>query len=931
MRQMAVLGVLAVAGALAVEDGRAQDQAPRPPAATFRSAVDLVPVDVNVIDRNGRPIADLTAGDFVLTVDGRPRTIVSAEYVAAARESAPSRPQPVHYSTNTASAGGRLLMLVVDQGNIGAGRGKLALDAASRFLERLHPSDRVGLVAIPAAGTQIDFTSNHAVVRSMLPKLVGTATPIMTSYRIGLSEAVQIDGGDPRALEQLLARECAGVREPAEIEMCNRQLTADAQQLAQVARERARNSLVSLRHLVERLAATPAPKTIVLISEGLVIDRDDGELAWLGPAAARGQVVLYVLQLDQPTFEASSGRPSPTRAEDVYLAREGLSRLAELARGTVMRVAGNADPAFARLSSELSGYYLLGFEPEAADRDGKPHRIHIQVPGRTNVDIRARGEFVIETGAAMTDEAVLAATLKTPLLAGEIGLELSAYTLGDPESGKLRVVLAAEIDRSQHPTGPLSVAYMLVDAQGRLIGSRIDPAVQAPVRPTTRSQLYVGAMLADAPGIHTAKLAVIDERGKRGSVEHTFRAQLVPAGQIRATDLLIAENTGTTDVGVLPAVAGEFSTDTLHGYLELYSDAPEILRDASVTFEVADGETARALDSGVGRSPSASAAARNRRIVEGSVTIGLLPPGDYVARAVIEIRGRKAGQVVRPFRITRAAPSITAPGVSRMAGPARPAIPFTSRIDDFDRQAVLAPPVLGFFLDRMSAAPGADPATLPAFGHARAGRFDALTDALKGAGSDQVAPAFLHGLALYARGDLEGAAGRFREALRLDSEFFPAVFYLGSCYAAGGRDREAVGAWKTSLVTESDAPFIYTLLGDAMLRLRDLESAIDILTEASTLWPSNDDVLMRLGTAQVMAGRHEEGLQTLEGYLARHPSDADRHFLALRALYETRAAGRSIKSPEADRALFNRYAGAYATANGTQQALVEQWRRFMRN
>jgi tetratricopeptide (TPR) repeat protein len=306
----------------------------------------------------------------------------------------------------------------------------------------------------------------------------------------------------------------------------------------------------------------------------------------------------------------------------------------------------------------------------------------------------------------------------------------------------------------------------------------------------------------------------------------------------------------------------------------------------------------------------------------------LLPPGEYVARAVINIRGQKAGQVVRPFRVTRAAPSLTAPGATRVAGAARAPIPFTSRIDEFDRRSVLSPQVVGFFLDRMNVAPG-DAVAPPAMEHARAGRFESLSEALSGASTDQVAAAFLHGLALYARGDLEAAAGKFREAIRLDSEFFPAVFYLGSCYAAGGRDREAVGAWKTSLVTESDAPFIYTLLGDALLRLRDMDAATDILTEAATLWPSNDDVVMRLGTAQVMAGKPEEGLQTLEGYLARHPSDADRHFLALRALYEARAAGRSIKSPEADRALFARYSAAYEAAQGPQQALVDQWRKFM--
>jgi hypothetical protein len=57
-------------------------QAPAPGTQPFRSSIDVVRVDVSAIDGSGRPIADLTASDFELRVDGRPRTIVSAQFVA---------------------------------------------------------------------------------------------------------------------------------------------------------------------------------------------------------------------------------------------------------------------------------------------------------------------------------------------------------------------------------------------------------------------------------------------------------------------------------------------------------------------------------------------------------------------------------------------------------------------------------------------------------------------------------------------------------------------------------------------------------------------------------------------------------------------------------------------------------------------------------
>ncbi len=187
--------------------------------------------------------------------------------------------------------------------------------------------------------------------------------------------------------------------------------------------------------------------------------------------------------------------------------------------------------------------------------------------------------------------------------------------------------------------------------------------------------------------------------------------------------------------------------------------------------------------------------------------------------------------------------------------------------------------------------------------------------------------AFLSGLALYSKGELEPAAARFREALRLDSEFFPAAFYLGTCYAAGGRDLEAVGAWQLALVTESDAPFIYTLLGDALLRLREVDQALAILDDAAARWPENDEVQVRIGAALAMAGKRADALRKLETYLDKHPDDQERQFVALRLLYQARTDGKPIRSTNEDRALFTKWADRLyrrqRPAAGARRAMAE--------
>lgn len=101
-----------------------------------------------------------------------------------------------------------------------------------------------------------------------------------------------------------------------------------------------------------------------------------------------------------------------------------------------------------------------------------------------------------------------------------------------------------------------------------------------------------------------------------------------------------------------PAQRFKSSVDILHGYLELFADAPEPLDLARVTLEVAETESSPALE----RVPISLAAPRDNtrcRIGGAQANVARLPPADYVARAVIAIGSRDVGRVVRPFRIER--------------------------------------------------------------------------------------------------------------------------------------------------------------------------------------------------------------------------------------------------------------------------------------
>ena len=892
-------------------------------APAFKSSVDLVPVDVSVIASDGKPVTGLTPTDFTLTVDGRPRRIASAEFLSDSGDTkASARPASVTYSTN-ADTSGRLIMFVVDQSSIGPGRGRAAMESATRFISQLSPADRVGLITIPGSSTQIDFTRNHSLVTQALPRLVGQAETYPTQYRIGVSEATAVQQGDPTQLSTIVDRECASIRQPEEAGICRSRVASDVSGIAALVRERTQQTLGALRALLDRLAPTQTPKTVVFVSEGLVVERVS-DVSWLGPAAARGQVTIQILHLDSPTSDASVAREAATSGRDRALGRDGLELLAGATRGGVFQVTSAADNAFARLAIELSGYYLLSFEPEAADRDGKLHKIKVAVPGRSG-EIRSRSEFAIDYKRAKTDEEVMADIVRSPLLAADIGLKLNAFSLKDAETGKVRVLMVVEIDRSANPDAHLTLGYILTDADGHVATSQIDRDVKAPIQ-SNKMQTYTVFMLSDTKGPHTLKVAVLDNAGRRGSVEHSFTPSLTTLGELRAADLLLAEEVENGG-SVLPSIGGEFTSGVVATYIELYSDVVETLKSTSVMFEVSDNEDGRAMDGAVGRVRASTADSPDRRALEASFKTTLLPPGDYVVRAVVSANGKQVGRVTRPIRIGKTVSAAAKVNSATLRPGARPVVvPFSSRIERFDRASVLTPQVVGFFLERMDFSSRGESSPSAAIDHARSGRFDEALGALRSK-NGTVPSAFMSGLALYAKGELEPAAAKFREALRLDSEFFPAAFYLGSCYAAGGRDEQAVGAWQLSLVTQSDAAFIFTLLGDALLRLRDANQALEVLNEAAAQWPEDQEVQVRLGAAYAMAGKRAEALLKLEPYLDAHPQDHERHLIALRTLYEAHAAGAPVRSKEEDRALFTRWAAAYTAAKGPQVALVEQWQR----
>jgi tetratricopeptide (TPR) repeat protein len=243
----------------------------------------------------------------------------------------------------------------------------------------------------------------------------------------------------------------------------------------------------------------------------------------------------------------------------------------------------------------------------------------------------------------------------------------------------------------------------------------------------------------------------------------------------------------------------------------------------------------------------------------------------------------------------------------------------------FDPKTVLQPDVVTRMLQPVLENNPSN-AVVSAAAEAGRGELTRLPDSLK-AGGDDPATALLRGMGLFARGELEPAANEFRRALRADSELSAAAFYLGACYAAGGRDKEAVGAWQTTLASDNQDPIVFTLASEAYMRLKDWPAALDLAKEAASVRPGDEAVQRQLIRAEALGGDRRAAVQAIDQFVAEHPGDHEIALLGMKLLYDAAADGKPVASPRDDVARFDRYLAAYRAAKGPELGLAERWKQ----
>jgi VWFA-related protein len=914
-----ILFALAIVSSATVAAAQ-QAQDPRAPSSvdgqqpTFRTGVDVITVDVGAVDSRGQPVIDLHAPEFTVKIDGQARRVVSADLVkydytpdnGITRRPAPKQQEfETLYTTNIRQPEGRMIMIAVDQMNIRPGAARPILESAARFLDKLNPADRVAFISYPEPGIVVDFTSDRQRLRLAMQKVIGTQSRFVGRRNIGLVEAIDIaQKGDDRRMQEVTNRECRGLLDMA-LEQCMRDIVDESNSILWTTRRDTEASLRGLREWLQHLGETEGQKTLILLSEGLVTD-SPSDLEDVVRTAMRGRVAVNVLLMDVPRSDATQGPLPPTFTEDRELEIRGLNDLASLSRGSIFQVVGTADRAFERLASEISAYYLLSVEQSPSDRDGRNHRIDVSVQ-RRGVTLRSRQAFVLDpTGGRKKPEDSLVDSLRSPLAVAGVPLRLTTFIYQDPKAnGKVRVVMAADVGQAGSPSGQYTMGFIVVDDQGKVVASRSEKLKLEPLEGRSNASLsYLDSVTVD-PGVYEVRLAAVDADGRHGSVIRDVNAWKMAGEEFTYADLVV-NHAATASAGLRPDVEPHVDADGVAAYMELYAASEETFKDVKVNFEIADDDSAPALlTMPVDLRAGAQATWRNAL---GFIGAEPLPAGRYVARARIMKGEKLAGVLVRPF--------ILEPAPASKGGPIVIPAAF-ARVAVFDRNAVLQPALINSMLDSIASR---SPSLKSAMTEARAGRYaPAALEALTA--GDQQAAAFLKGLDLYAKGQIDQAATQLNIAAGPRREFYPAALLLGACFAAGGRDRDAAGIWQMALGTEERPLVAYTMLADARMRGGQADAVVTVLKPAYASHPTDDELGKRLAIAYMMTAAFGEALPILDGYLTRHPADADALFAAVLAQYQVSlVTGAELSA--ADRAKLLKYGKAY---KGPQEPLLAKY------
>jgi len=708
---------LGVAAIVQADDVKARSGGQIP---AFPSGVEQVTVDVVVADKGGTPIKGLRRQDFTLTEDGTPQAIASFEPIEVAEKPTRTVTLQQHVSSNTDAVKrtARTFVVVFDGLHLTPQGAEVARKAIEKFLTtELHDDDYVMLLGTQSATwVSTRFGLGRDDLLAALKRQKGTARAEATWDYMSEYEALRVDAFRDVDVGARVARRWAAsgfALNPTqeEIQKMSRTdnspnpttqpgtidsvVTDKAREVRQDSRIRLDATLALLRRMLEALTDVKGRKSVLLVSEGFVVDLDSKESRPVREAARRANAAVYFIDArglsGQSMFSSAAWGPSlnpndaTAYAIEADLLSEGTQAVAADSGGFTVRNGNDLAGAMGRIARESQSYYLLGYRPTRSTSDGKFHRIGVSV-SRRDVVVRARRGYYAGTPdsasipAATVQNESFQAALDSPYDIDSLPLRLTTHTFNESSPGKIKTTVVADVEvdqfrwQSKEDRHLDAVEFLLLVANRKTDEvQRYDQTIELNLREETRAQLVASAMpiVRDfelAPGRYIVKLVVREKNsGRMGTVAHEFNVPEL--GTLRLSTPIITdkarEASGQTVPQLVMRTQRAFPTGTYVAcQYEVYGAKSS---DADGKPHVSGGYAIQRADGTlVSETPATAINALSGGVVR-TLLLSLdgFAPGEY--RVVLKVKDDIADQgveAVEPFVVTAA----TASGSAKAPG-----------------------------------------------------------------------------------------------------------------------------------------------------------------------------------------------------------------------------------------------------------------------
>jgi VWFA-related protein len=382
-------------------------QTAQSPTPTFKSTTELVEVDAVVFDRNGNFVPGLTADDLTLYENGKPQKI--QQFFLVTHDQAVSDGSAAAAPDDESRSGAhRVFVMLFDEAHLSNESLMRVKDGASAFVREMFTAGDAGGVFLNGGMYKgrltIDKGELLGGIRAVQPAFENRQAilaPFRQWPRVNDEvEASRIADGGREVLERLGAQAC-GEDPPAcasegGVGNVENMIQQKARLYVRQARLMTDQTMQSLQRVANGLARIPGRKTVVMMTEGFFVEDSRTYLETLAAQAARSGITIYSID-GRGLVSHMAANPDVVMTErgrntTFDTGEDGPTILTEGTGGFMVRNLDDMKRAFGMIVRDTSTYYIIGYQPDNPNMDGKVRKIELKanVPG---AHVRARKSY----------------------------------------------------------------------------------------------------------------------------------------------------------------------------------------------------------------------------------------------------------------------------------------------------------------------------------------------------------------------------------------------------------------------------------------------------------------------------------------------------------------------------------------------------------